>query len=80
MKAHILIADDQPEILDMLTRSLQADGRTVQAFPSSANALGYLQKHAPAVDMAILDLDLAPANPTAWKPSGRCGKKRPTCP
>ncbi len=80
MKAHILIADDQPEILDMLTRSLQADGRTVQAFPSSANALGYLQKHAPAVDMAILDLDFGPGEPDGLETLRQMRQEAPDLP
>ena len=63
MKAHILVADDQPEIRDMLARSLESDGRTVRAFLSGREALGYLQTHAEEVDLAILDLDFGPGEP-----------------
>ncbi len=63
MKAHILIADDQPEIRDMLTRSLQVDGRTVKAFPTGTQALAYLRKNTSKVDMAILDMDFGPGEP-----------------
>ena len=61
MKAQIVVADDQPEILAMLTRSLQVDGRIVRAFPSGSQALAYLKAHVSDVDMAILDIDFGPA-------------------
>ena len=57
MDAHIVVADDQPEVLDMLVRSLETDKRTVQPFSSGTEALGYLRDHPGEVDLAILDLD-----------------------
>ena len=63
MNAHILIADDQPEVLDMLARSLQTDGRTVHPFPSGGEALDYLRKHTSEVDLVILDLDFGSGEP-----------------
>ena len=61
MKAQIVVADDQPEILAMLTRSLQVDGRIVRAFPTGRQAFAYLKAHVSDVDMAILDIDFGPA-------------------
>ena len=61
MKAQIVVADDQPEILAMLTRSLQVDGRIVRAFPTGSQAFAYLKAHVSDVDMAILDIDFGPA-------------------
>ena len=63
MNAQIVIADDQSEILDMLTRSLQVDGRIVRTFPTGRKVLAYLRKHVSDVDMAILDIDFGPAEP-----------------
>ena len=63
MKAHILIADDQPEVREMLIESLEADGRTVRDFASGRDALAYLVKHKDKVDLAILDLDFGPDEP-----------------
>ncbi len=63
MNAHILIADDQPEVLDMLARSLVAEGRTVHACASGSEALAYLRERQGYVDLAILDLDFGPDEP-----------------
>ena len=63
MNAQIVVADDQQEVLDMLTRSLQVDGRTVKAFPSGSKALAYVGKNVAEVDMVILDLDFGPDEP-----------------
>ena len=63
MNAQIVVADDQSEILGMLTRSLQVDGRIVRAFPTGTAAFAYLRKHVSDVDMAILDIDFGPAEP-----------------
>ncbi len=63
MNAQIVVADDQSEILGMLTRSLQVDGRIVKAFPTGRKAFAYLRKHVSDVDMAILDIDFGPAEP-----------------
>ncbi|MDP6776574.1 MAG: sigma-54 dependent transcriptional regulator [Candidatus Latescibacteria bacterium] len=63
MNAHILIADDQPEVLDMLARSLVAEGRTVHACASGTEALTYLRETKGEVDLAILDLDFGPDEP-----------------
>ena len=63
MNAQIVIADDQPEILDMLKRSLQVDGRVVRAFPTGRKVLAYLQEHVSDVDLVVLDIDFGPSEP-----------------
>ncbi len=63
MNAQIVIADDQPEILDMLKRSLQVDGRVVRAFPTGRKVLAYLREHVSDVDLVVLDIDFGPSEP-----------------
>ncbi len=63
MKTNILIADDQPEVLNALSRSLQSEERSVHAFRSGREAVAFLRRHASEVDLAILDLDFGPDEP-----------------
>jgi DNA-binding NtrC family response regulator len=63
MNAHILIADDQPEIRNALAESLVAEGRSVHACGTGTEALIYLREGDQNVDMVILDLDFGPGEP-----------------
>ena len=63
MKPHVVIADDQAEVRDLLTTSLKSEGREVRAFPSGTEALAHVTRNADAVEMAILDLDFGPGEP-----------------
>ncbi len=63
MNAHILIADDQPEILNTLAESLVAEGRSVHVCCSGTEALAYLRQEERSVDLVILDLDFGPDEP-----------------
>ena len=63
MNAHILIADDQPEIRDTLAESLVAEGRSVHACGTGREALAYLKEGERAVDLVILDLDYGSGEP-----------------
>ena len=63
MNAHILIADDQPEIRNTLAESLVAEGRSVHACGTGTEALAYLKEGDRNVDMVILDLDFGKGEP-----------------
>lgn len=63
MNAHILIADDQPEIRNTLAESLVAEGRSVHACGTGREALSYLQAGERDVNLVILDLDYGPGEP-----------------
>lgn len=63
MNAHILIADDQPEIRNTLAETLVAEGRSVHACGSGTEALDYLKNGEKSVDLVILDLDFGPGEP-----------------
>lgn len=53
---HLLLVDDHPLIALALGERLAADGRTVDAVSSVADALAAVDRHRP--DLCILDLDL----------------------
>ena len=52
----ILVVDDQPELLDLLARSLRGDGHTVDTATTAATALTRLGEAAP--DVLVLDVAL----------------------
>ena len=57
MNEKILIADDQPEILDLLSESLRGQRKDTVLFERGEPAVAYMREHPSAVDMAIVDLD-----------------------
>ena len=63
MKPHVVIADDQVEVRDMLTGSLRSEGREVMSFPTGSDALAHIIRNMSFVEMAILDLDFGAGQP-----------------
>ena len=53
----VLIADDEPVILRVLARFLEAPGRTVLTAASAAEALALARERGP-IDVALLDKNL----------------------
>jgi len=62
-KAHIVVADDQLEVRQMLSESLEAEGRAVREFATGRDALKHMLGHRDEVELAILDLDFGPNEP-----------------
>ncbi|MDP3859659.1 MAG: sigma 54-interacting transcriptional regulator [Stagnimonas sp.] len=59
-KAQILLVDDDPKLLRVLTLRLESEGYTVAAFPSGEEALGRLSEVAPRfvlADLRMPDMD-----------------------
>ena len=57
--AHILLIDDDPEVLDMVQSALAHYGMAVHAYPDAAQALELLQNPAaPAFDLVISDIKM----------------------
>jgi len=54
----ILLVDDEPAILEMLTAACTSDGHDVVACTSSLEALDYLQTH--KIDLLITDVAMPP--------------------
>ena len=80
MNAHILIADDQPEIRDTLAQSLVAEGRSVHACGTGAEALAYLNSGERPVGLVILDLDYGPGEPDGLEILREIRKENETLP
>ncbi len=53
----VLIADDQPEVLELLAQHLRARGKQVLEFPTGALLAQHLNQTADAVELVVLDLD-----------------------
>ena len=53
---HVLVAEDDRDIGELITHYVQKNGWTVHLTPSGTEALAYARQH--AVDLAILDLML----------------------
>ncbi len=54
----IVVVDDQPEVRRLLAEVLEPRGRRVVGFPGGEEAIGYVNEHAEAVELVVLDLDL----------------------
>jgi DNA-binding NtrC family response regulator len=80
MNAHILIADDQPEIRNTLAESLVAEGRSVHACGTGTEALTYLRDGDQSVDLVILDLDYGPGEPDGLEILREIRKENETIP
>jgi DNA-binding NtrC family response regulator len=63
MKPHVVIADDQVEVRDMLTAVLRTEGRQVKSFPTGSEALAHVTRNVSSVEMVILDLDFGTGEP-----------------
>ena len=57
-KAHIILVDDEPDILQMFAEILRKDGFIVQEFLSALEALSFLRFTEKAVDLIITDLNM----------------------
>jgi two-component system cell cycle sensor histidine kinase/response regulator CckA len=53
-----LIVDDAPLILELISRSLQADGHKVYAAEMGLAGLELFRRHHPSIDFVILDINL----------------------
>jgi len=56
-KKHILVCDDDPEILDVITQTLQANpGYKITSVGTGMEVLNYLKKKKSLPDLLVLDL------------------------
>ena len=63
MSAHksVLVVDDDEQLLRLIVRLLEAAGHRTRAATNLPAALALFESHAPEIDMALLDVDLARA-------------------
>ena len=56
-KKSVLIADDQPEMRELLAEKLRGRGKEVLAFPTGQRLIGHLDSRVGEVELVVLDLD-----------------------
>ena len=56
-KQSVLIADDQPEMRELLAEKLRGLGKEVLAFPTGQRLIGHLDSGVGEVELVVLDLD-----------------------
>jgi len=59
-RAHLLVVDDDPQILDMLTCTLEDEGYTADIAANGSSALTLLTEHNP--DLVLLDIKMPDLN------------------
>lgn len=57
---HVLIADDEPALLRLLSRVLERSGRSVTAVETGDAAIERLSAGAPAIDLLVVDAGIRP--------------------
>ncbi len=62
-RGRVLIADDQPEVRELLAEKLRARGKEAEVFHTGTELLDHLAVHGEGVELAVLDLDFGAAEP-----------------
>lgn len=78
--SRVFIADDQPEVLELLAEKLRSRGKAVEAFSSGARLAERLSDDDDGVELVVLDLDFGPGEPDGIEALKRIKKKRPDMP
>lgn len=60
MSPKVIVVDDQPEVLDLLTELLRSHGRATRGFQDGDQALGAIEDGSEDAELVVLDLDLGP--------------------
>ncbi|MBQ43183.1 MAG: DNA-binding response regulator [Gemmatimonadetes bacterium] len=76
----VFIADDQPEVLDLLADKLRSRGKVVEAFPSGARLTERLAVDDDGVELVVLDLDFGAGEPDGIEALRRIKEQWPDMP
>ena len=76
----VLIADDQPEVLELLAQKLRTRGKQVRAFATGAQLTQHLIQTADAVELVVLDLDFGPGEQDGIATLKQIKRDRPDTP
>src|SRR5688572_10648090 len=76
--ACVLVVDDDPAILEVLTSCLELEGFDVCPAPGLSDAVDLLQRE--SVDLILTDLLSQPSSPTAFAPLAALAEAAPTIP
>ena len=76
----VLIADDQPEVLDLLAEKLRSRGKEVAAFATGAELARHLLQTTDDVELIVLDLDFGAGEPDGITTLKQIKRDRPDIP
>jgi len=79
-RGKVLIADDQPEVRDLLADKLRARGKEVAAFPSGSELVACLSAEGEGVELVVLDLDFGAGEPDGLEALGQIREMRSEVP
>lgn len=79
-RGRVLIADDQPEVRDLLSDKLRARGKQTEAFASGTALVQRILADGEAVELVVLDLDFGPGEPDGLEILRQIRAARPDLP
>lgn len=79
-KGRVLVADDQAEVRQLLTRKLQERGKVVGAFATGRALMAELVAAGEGVELAVLDMDFGPGEPDGIEVLRQLKQVRPELP
>jgi len=79
-RGKVLIADDQPEVRDLLADKLRARGKEVVAFATGTELVSALDGEGEGVELVVLDLDFGVGEPDGLEALGRIRERHPDVP
>ena len=79
-RGRVLIADDQPEVRELLAGKLRARGKQAEVFPTGTELLDQLAEDGEGVELAVLDLDFGAVEADGLKVLKQIRRLRPDLP
>ena len=79
-RGRVLIADDQPEVRDLLAEKLRARGKRAEVFHTGTELLDHLAEDGEGVELAVLDLDFGAVEADGLTVLKRIRRLRPELP
>ena len=79
-RGRVLIADDQPEVRELLAEKLRARGKRAEVFQTGTELLDHLAEDGEGVELAVLDLDFGAVEADGLTVLKKIRKLRPELP
>ncbi len=79
-RGRVVIADDQPEVRELLAHKLRSRGKQTEVFHTGTELLVHLADHGDGVELAVLDLDFGAVEPDGLTVLKEIRRLRPELP